>query len=155
MTTVATHDTTLMMRRASEVAGVKRLAAAMGCGTAHMHRLLRDPADLSDNPDATGARNMLDHVEAACGVLATRGDEGRVVLVEWREWFDGLFELLLGERPATLTAQRRQHHVATLSREFADVLRELVEDGADKAALRRELAELVQVAERVMGEAQP
>jgi hypothetical protein len=99
-----TADTSLLFRRGMDVAGPKRMAHALNASLGHTYRMGRDSGDV--DAEGTGARNMFDHMEAAGELLASRGEDGRAVLVEWRQWTDALFSRLLGEsvpaRPVTM-----------------------------------------------------
>lgn len=143
---IETHQ---IMGHALEVAGAKRVAHTLGLSLGHTYKLARHPMDASD-PEGTGVRNDLDRIEALADLLASRPG-GAAVLVEMREWFDGLFERALGTRPsAGLTPERMASEASRTLTEFGQFIAECRPGAYDPERLVREGAEAVAAIESLM-----
>lgn len=138
-----------VIAHALEVLNAKRVAHALGLSVAYVYKLARPMAD-ADAPDATGARNDLDRIEALAEALATR-DEGRAVLVAMRTWFDDLFARTLGERESeTLTRERLTLEAGRVLREVGEFLAQCDPAALQYERLVKEATEAIAAIERVI-----
>lgn len=143
-----THETSLLMRAVLEVAGAKRVSIVTGYALGTVYAMGRDPADA--NPDATGQANPFDRVEQLGELCATRGQEGRAVLVQMREWTDRLYDRLMGAQVEPATTVIRFRAMIDAARETAEALAKCDPESPDYAAVHKEVSEAIASLENVL-----
>jgi hypothetical protein len=130
-------ETSALYHAAIDALGAKRVSQALGISLSQTYRLARATTDV--DPDGTGARSDLDRTETLVDLLAAY-PEGRPVLVEWRAWFEAMFERALGEwRGDALTPDRFHIQVGRAIKEVGDAISRCQDEALRREDLRRGL----------------
>lgn len=123
-----------LYRETVEVAGVKRVARALGLSDRMVYLLARDPMD-PEHPDQTGAaRNDLDRLVTLLEVVSTL-PSARPLLHKWRAFFEQLFDrLIYRQEPGPCSHDRVVELASIAIKEHGEAMGEAITKGGYSVA---------------------
>lgn len=137
-----------ILRMAIDAIGDKLVARGTGYDRSTVHRMARHPMDAED-PDATGAANVLDRLEGLVQELGFR-PAGRPVVRVLRGWLEDACERALGAGGSEpLTAERLSRQTSGILREVADVIDACGGEEIDARRLVQQIGEAQEALDRL------